>query len=202
MVSVLRIRAVSVTSMVSVAGSSPLRSRASRTSSTMTSWSSWRPETFTESFEGASPRMPGRHLPAGLDQHPAPDLEDLTARFEQRDELVGLDECPGSGGPSATGLRLRRARGRPGCRWAGRRGGTGRHSSARPQIELELVALADMCVHLRAEHLVAVLARGFGQIQRHVRVPKQLAGRAAVANGDADAGGDRQRQRRHSSSKG
>ena len=39
-VSALRISAVSVTSTVSLAGSSPLSSKASRTSSTMMSWSS------------------------------------------------------------------------------------------------------------------------------------------------------------------
>ena len=145
--------------------------------------------------EGVAAGVPGGHLLAGVAQHPPADFSDLAGLFEDRDELVGLNEPPGGVVPTQqcfdadegevvevvdrlvdeTELV------------AFERGS---------QIELELDAVRDLGLHLRMEDLVAVLARGLGLVERHVRIAQQVTRVRPVAHGDTDTGVDDQRHRR------
>ena len=84
---------VSVSSRMSIAGSKPLTESACSTSSTIRSRSSCLPETLTETEKVWPSSVPRGTLSAGLLEHPGADGDDQSARFECRDEVVGLDDA-------------------------------------------------------------------------------------------------------------
>ncbi len=112
---------------------------------------------------------PGGHLGTGVVEDPAPDVDDLTAGLQQRDEFVGLDLA--QGGVLPTNERFDADRGEvvevvdrlvdePELVTGERRA----------EVELEFVAALSVTLELGLEDLAAVLPGGFCLVERDIRV--------------------------------
>ena len=113
--------------------------------------------------------MPAGPLPAGLGEHPAPDSGDQSGKFENRDEVVGLDDALGRMTPAQQGLDpRRRPAGQVEDRLVHQEVLLGRQGFA--QVHFQEEAILDHRVHLRPEHDVAVLAGGLGPIERDIGI--------------------------------
>ena len=154
--------------------------------------SSWRIETLTDIDERVPERVPRRGLPARLAEHPPADLGDQPGLLEHRDELVRADDAARRVVPAQQRLHAVHVH--------------------RVEVEERLVQQVELAVgerglqvhlqpepvdhrrlHLGREQRGAVLAHRLGAVQRDVGVAEQVLAGVAVALGDADAGGDRQR---------
>jgi hypothetical protein len=127
---------------------------------------------------------------ACFEQHPATDLDDHARRLERRQEHFGLEQSPGRVIPAKQRLHTD--------------GGHGveiedrlveEEELVRPdgrlQIHLELVATAQRGLHLGLEDDEAVATGVLGGVQRDVGVTQEVVSCVTVADGDTDAGRNR-----------
>src|SRR5688500_1871589 len=119
--------------------------------------------------------MPLLHLPACLDENPAPDRNDESCLFGDRDEAGRLHKTALRVLPSYESLETRDAsRAQRDERLVVQPELALIDSS--PEIRLQLKSRQRVAVHRAIEHLVAGAARGLGAIHRHIGAAKELLG--------------------------
>ena len=144
--------------------------------------------------------MPLRSLSTRFGKHPLADRDDQAGRFEDGNEVVGLDHSPLRVTPPQEGLYADEC--------SGREIDSGLIEEKElpilqslMQIDFDGPVVVDGFLHRRGKGYGTVLATGLGSIEGNVGVSQELTGLRPVALCDADACRDLQEERHWPKSK-